>query len=143
MPKFQGKKNIFQLKQENPLLARMFNLNNFSLIIFPIFVQKQQRERCLELSFFNTIQIQYLRKLTQLEKYGKKPICTHVNLSVYSRQRRQKQKRQGNNSHITKIMKYNWRKTGSGNMFILNLTVNRIFVQSPLFKLRHLFTVAI
>ena len=82
-------------------------------------------------------------RLTQLEKYGKKTICIHVNLSVYSQQRRQKQKRQGNNSPITKIMKYNWRKTRSGNMFIFNLTVNGIFVQSKLFKLRHLFTVAI
>ena len=61
IPKFQGKKSIFlfQLKQENLLLAKMLNLNSLWRNFFPIFVQKQLKGSTTLNCSCNSIQIQY------------------------------------------------------------------------------------
>ena len=58
-------------------------------------------------------------------------------LIVYLVGKEDKNKTKQTREHITKIIKYNWRQRRFVNMFIFNLTVNRIFVPSTLFKLRH------
>ena len=78
---FQGKKNIFQLKQVNILLATMRNLNNLSRTFFPPFLSKSNKGNdTLNCSSLTEFRFNINKKLTQIEKEGKR---LFVNLQIY------------------------------------------------------------